>query len=74
VRLAERLAKMLAHGGPIAEHVRLRAGYDAVPDFRSAEIKAVDLLQRARSAMRHAGANNSGAARIIGFDSTRRAS
>ncbi len=55
VRLAERVALAVeqATGAQQSrnEHVRLRAGYDAVPNFRQASLDPTGLLERATSAL-----------------------
>jgi len=58
-RLAERLADAILGASPLANEppappLRLRAGYHAVPDFRAADIDAVELMLRATAALQRA--------------------
>jgi len=64
VRLAERLALAVEHA-TTARHlpdqaVRLRAGYDAVSNFREAALDPAGLLQRATSALEASAAHPAG--------------
>jgi diguanylate cyclase (GGDEF)-like protein len=54
LKLAERLSQSLSHQGNGSGHtpIRLRAGYDAVPNVHSAPLDPVDLLVHATSALR----------------------
>ncbi len=56
VKMARRLAAAIqrANDKPNSPHFRLRAGYEAVPNVREAQIEAHDLLERAAIAMRRA--------------------
>lgn len=61
LKLAERLSRNLAHqanGGRQAA-MRLRAGYDAVPDVHATPVDPVDLLVHATSALRASRAEHS---------------
>lgn len=60
VALAERLAAAIAAAGPVPGGIRLRAGYDAVPDAREFPSQAQDLLMRATIAMRKSRASGNG--------------
>lgn len=64
VRLAERLAlaveQATAMHEPRDQHVRLRAGYDAVPNFREASLDPAGLVSRATSALDAFAANPAG--------------
>jgi PleD family two-component response regulator len=54
LRLAERLSRNLGQQGNGSSHgaIRLRAGYDAVPDVHATPVDPVDLLVHATSALR----------------------
>lgn len=54
LKLANRLSQSLAHEGNGSGHspIRLRAGYDAVPDVHATPLDPVDLLVHATSALR----------------------
>jgi PleD family two-component response regulator len=53
LKLAERLSRNLGQQGNGASHaIRLRAGYDAVPDVHATPVDPVDLLVHATSALR----------------------
>jgi GGDEF domain-containing protein len=64
VRLAERLALAVEQATktrhPPDQAVRLRAGYDAVPNFRVASLDPAGLLQRATSALEASAAETAG--------------
>jgi GGDEF domain-containing protein len=54
LKLAERLSRNLGHqgNGSAPTTIKLRAGYDAVPDVHATPLDPVDLLLHATSALR----------------------
>ena len=56
MRMAERIGAALRETRVPTGAVRVRAGYTAVPDYRESEVDPLEMLLRATSALRDAGA------------------